>query len=66
VNLLNASVGWGSPDGALATRLWGMNLAGQRYQSFQDEEGNASQYSAAAPRTYGVTFTVHFGGARKP
>ena len=64
VNLLNASVGWASLNGEFETRLWGMNLAGQRYQSFQDEEGNASQYSAAAPRTYGITFTAHFGGAR--
>jgi iron complex outermembrane recepter protein len=63
-NLLNASVGWTSLDGILAIRLWGMNLAQQQYYAFNDTEGNATQYSAAPPRTYGITFIEHFGGAK--
>jgi len=63
-NLVNASVGWASLDGTLGIRLWGMNLAQQHYYSFNDTEGNATQYSAAPPRTYGITFTEHFGGAK--
>jgi iron complex outermembrane recepter protein len=63
-NLLNASIGWTSLDEVLAIRLWGMNLAQQHYYSFNDTEGNATQYSAAPPRTYGITFTEHFGAAK--
>jgi iron complex outermembrane receptor protein len=63
-NLVNASVGWTSLDGTLAVRLWGMNLAQRQYYAFNDTEGNATQYSAAPPRTYGITFTEHFGGAK--
>jgi iron complex outermembrane receptor protein len=63
-NLVNASAGWTSLDGTLAIRLWGMNLAQKHYYSFNDTEANATQYSAAPPRTYGITFIQHFGGAK--
>jgi iron complex outermembrane receptor protein len=61
-NLVNASVGWTSLDGSFGIRLWGMNLAEQHYYSFSVEDGNVTQYSPAPPRTYGITFTQHFGG----
>jgi hypothetical protein len=66
VNLLNASIGWTSLNERLAVRAWGMNLAGQRYYSYNAEDADASQYSAAPPRTYGITFTEHFGGGDRP
>jgi hypothetical protein len=40
--------------------LWGNNLTGQQYSIFQVEDGNATQYSPAPPRQYGVTFSQHF------
>jgi hypothetical protein len=46
--------------------LWGMNLTQRQYHSFNDTGSNVTQYSAAPPRTYGTTFTEHFGVAKAP
>jgi iron complex outermembrane receptor protein len=60
LNLVNASVGWTSADN-WSVRLWGRNLTNIQYYSFGFETAPATQYSAAPPRTFGVTFSKHFG-----
>ncbi len=60
LNLVNASVGWSAADG-WEVRLWGRNLANIQYYSFGFETAPATQYSAAPPRTVGITFSKHFG-----
>lgn len=41
-------------------------LTQRQYHAFDDTESNVTQYSAAPPRTYGITFTEHFGVAKAP
>jgi len=60
LNLVNASVGWTSADN-WQVRLWGKNLTNIQYYSFGFETAPATQYSAAPPRTVGVTVSKHFG-----
>jgi len=60
LNLVNASVGWAAANNWLV-RLWGKNLTNVQYYSFGFETAPATQYSAAPPRTVGVTFSKHFG-----
>jgi iron complex outermembrane recepter protein len=60
LNLVNASVGWTSADN-WSVRLWGKNLTNIQYYSFGFETAPATQYSAAPPRTFGITFSKHFG-----
>lgn len=59
VNLLNASIMWTTGDGHWTVRLWGRNLTGQKYWSYAEEDTFTTQYSAAAPRTYGLDLGVH-------
>ena len=59
VNLLNASIMWTTGDGHWTVRLWGKNLTGQKYWSYAEEDTFTTQYSAAAPRTYGLDLGVH-------
>jgi iron complex outermembrane receptor protein len=60
LNLVNASVGWTSANNWLV-RLWGKNLTNIQYYSFGFETAPATQYSAAPPRTVGITVSKHFG-----
>jgi iron complex outermembrane recepter protein len=60
LNLVNASIGWTSAND-WQVRLWGKNLANIQYYSFGFETAPATQYSAAPPRTVGITFSKHFG-----
>ena len=59
-DLINASVGWTSKSGNWGVKLWGKNLGGEEYLAFMTIDGNNTQWSAAPPRTYGVTFSTHF------
>ena len=60
VNLLNASVGWTSIDQRWQASVWGRNLTGEQYWSFAGETSFLTQFTAAAPRTFGVTLTRHW------
>jgi iron complex outermembrane recepter protein len=59
INLVNGSIGWNSQNGIWELELWGKNLTGQQYYSFVSESALANYYSAAPPRTFGVTVTAH-------
>jgi iron complex outermembrane receptor protein len=60
-HLLNASIGWTSPNGVIEARLWGRNLANERYFSWAATSGVGALYSPTAPRTYGVALSYHMG-----
>jgi iron complex outermembrane recepter protein len=60
LNLVNASVGWTSADN-WQVRLWGKNLVNVQYYSFGFEKAPSTLYSAAPPRTVGITVSKHFG-----
>jgi iron complex outermembrane receptor protein len=60
LDLVNASVSWVSANGHFNAQLYGRNLTGQKYWSFALEDAFETQYSAAAPRTYGLTLGVHW------
>ncbi len=59
-DLLDGSVMWQSPKDTFSVSLWGKNLT----DAFYFQQLGASNFSdngvQAAPRTYGVTFGVHF------
>ena len=55
LNLFNASVDWNSLSQRWQARLWGKNLSGERYWSYATELVFVTQYSAAPPRTFGIT-----------
>jgi iron complex outermembrane recepter protein len=55
VDILNTSIGWTSNDNGWQARVWGKNLTGMKYWSFAIETPFATQYTAAPPRTLGVT-----------
>jgi iron complex outermembrane receptor protein len=59
VNLVNASISWNSADDHWQVRAWGKNLIGERYWSYAQENVFVTQYSAAPPRTFGVTVGLH-------
>jgi iron complex outermembrane recepter protein len=60
IELLNGSLGWTSSNSDLGVRLWAKNLTNVRYWSYADEISFATFYSAAPPRTYGVTIAKRF------
>lgn len=60
VNLLNASVSWNSLNERWRVQAWGKNLTGERYWSYATELAFVTQYSAAPPRTFGVTVERHW------
>lgn len=55
IDVLNASVGWTSPNQNRELRLWVKNLTNLKYWSYADEISFATFYSPAPPRTYGFT-----------
>jgi iron complex outermembrane recepter protein len=57
LNLLNASVQWSTRDKQWQLRAWGKNLTGERYWSYAQEVVFVTQYSAAPPRTFGITLS---------
>jgi iron complex outermembrane receptor protein len=60
LDLVNASVTWTSPNGHWNAQVYGRNLTGQKSWSFALEDAFETQYSAAAPRVYGITLGLHF------
>ena len=60
LDLINASVTWTSPSGHWNAQVYGRNLTGQKYWSFALEDAFETQYSAAAPRVYGITLGLHW------
>jgi iron complex outermembrane receptor protein len=55
-SLLNASIGWTSPDAKLEVDLWGKNLLDEVYVSAFQIGTTVMKYTPAEPRTYGVRF----------
>ncbi|MET0657127.1 MAG: TonB-dependent receptor, partial [Steroidobacteraceae bacterium] len=59
-DLVDASISWTSTDEKYGARLWGKNLLDEEYYSAANSAALGKHYSAAAPLTYGVTFSTHF------
>lgn len=60
---LGASLTWTSPDERYDVQLFGKNLGGAYfYGTAQGPVGGSYIYSAAAPRTYGITLGFHYKG----
>jgi iron complex outermembrane receptor protein len=59
LNLVNASASWTPDNKAFSIELWGKNITGQKYWSYNIESAFATTYSAAPPATYGLTATFH-------
>jgi iron complex outermembrane receptor protein len=57
--LVNASVGWTAPDGRVDITLWGKNLTDEQVGDLFPGDVQM-QYSAQAPRTYGIQFGYHW------
>jgi iron complex outermembrane receptor protein len=60
--LLNTSVDWTSSDDRWKISLWGKNLNDAQYYSNINPTALRAAASAAAPRTFGATFSVKWGG----
>jgi iron complex outermembrane receptor protein len=59
-DLLDASVTWRSLSEKLSISLWGRNLTDEFYFQQLGASNFADNGVQAAPRTYGVTFGIHF------
>lgn len=60
-NLVNASVMWKSVDGKFDAKVWGKNIAGEKYYTeFNIGAVTGDLYMPAAPATYGVSVGFHF------
>ena len=60
IDLVNSSITWTSTSGHFDAQVYGRNLTGEKYWSFALEDAFETQYSAAAPRTYGITLGAHW------
>jgi iron complex outermembrane recepter protein len=60
--LINAFFGYNTADGLWQTQLWGKNLADKGYFITTAANGSAPSGLIAAPRTFGISVTRHFGG----
>jgi iron complex outermembrane recepter protein len=58
--LVNASVTWAAPKADWDARVWGKNLTGRRYYSYETDQEFGDDGSPAPPLTYGITFGYHF------
>lgn len=58
-NLVNASLAYRAEGGAWGIRLWGKNLARERYYTAIIPQTYGDTATPAAPRTYGVTLDMH-------
>ncbi len=59
-HLVDASIGWTSPDTHLWVKLWGKNLTNALYSEQLDATSTGDNRVAAPPRTYGITAGFHF------
>jgi len=58
--LVNASVTWTAPKADWDVRLWGKNLTGRRYYSYETDQEFGDDASPAPPLTYGISIGYHF------
>ncbi len=58
--VINASVGWTSPDTLYGVRLWVHNLANELYYQARTETTIGDLQTFSPPRTYGFTLTRKF------
>ena len=58
-DVVNASIDWSSPNSTWGIRLWGRNLAGAQYCSFEAAMALLDACSPAPPRTYGISLDAH-------
>jgi iron complex outermembrane receptor protein len=58
--LVNASVTWSAPKSDWEARVWGKNLTGRRYYSYETDQEFGDDASPAPPLTYGITVGYHF------
>lgn len=58
--LIGARFAWTEPQERYGIELWGKNLADEEYALYGVANADADSYSAAAPRTYGLSVIVNF------
>ena len=58
--LVNAQLGWTSPDETYNLRLWARNLLDEEYLTFVSEAPTGDLGSPGMGRTYGVTVGVKY------
>jgi iron complex outermembrane receptor protein len=58
--LANGSISWNSEDDRYKVTLWGRNLTNKLYSIYIADSPRADAVAYARPRTYGVSFAVHF------
>jgi iron complex outermembrane receptor protein len=61
-HLLNASLGWRTPDGRIEVNIWARNLLNQKYFSWANATAFGALYSPGAPRTFGLRLGYRVGG----
>lgn len=59
-NLLNASIGWTSPDKKFEARIYARNLLDEYYYSYFSETSTRDAGSPEMPRNFGGSLSVHF------
>jgi outer membrane receptor protein involved in Fe transport len=58
--LLDASVGWRTPDDRYGVRLWGKNLTNEAVATALGQSDTSAIIQYDAPRTYGITLSANF------
>ncbi|HKY81421.1 MAG TPA: TonB-dependent receptor [Sphingobium sp.] len=59
-HLVAASIGYTAPDDRWGVRVWGKNLAGEKYFNAITATAFGDQATPAEPRTYGVTLSFKY------
>lgn len=59
-HLIGASAEWFSPGRAWSVRIWGANLANEKYYDVVVPNAFQNRVNPGAPRTYGITATANF------
>jgi iron complex outermembrane recepter protein len=58
-DVLNASIDWRVDSKGWGVRLWGRNLTGAQYCTFETASNLLDSCSPASPKTYGITISAH-------
>ncbi len=58
-DVVNTSIEWSSAHSAWGIRLWGRNMTGAQYCSFEAAMALLDACSPAPPRTYGISLDAH-------
>jgi iron complex outermembrane receptor protein len=61
-SLVNGSLSWHSANDRLSAQFWGKNLTKAKYYNQITLNGNGVTAAPSAPRTYGVTLGLKWGG----